>query len=238
MIDQTLSLAEHPGKLEQKISALLVAYEAAMTRIAEREKILENHIQLSENFLTAQVEKINALITELRAIMTDDSIAKWQTSAQEALKLGDTQLQSLRKIKDETKNLMTESCTRFERTSNTTVKHIHEAMNNFKLDDFKQYVEKSYDRVKKTSSSAIEKITDVLHWFQWKNLTLALGLSIVAGVAIGLYIDGEWPWELHSTVVKQRTAGEALIHAWPHLSKVDQQYLGEKLQLQDKSNKK
>ncbi len=238
MIEQTLSKAESPGELEQQIFALIATYETAMARIAQREKILETHIQASEKFLNTQIEKINLLMSELHTIMTEESIAKWQVSAKETLKLGDTQLQSLRKLKDETKSLMNESCTRFERTSNSTVKHIQEAIHNFNLDEFKQYVEKSYDGVKKTSSSTVEKISDVLHWFQWKNLMLALGLSIVVGVAIGLYIDGEWPWELHSTVVKQRTAGEALINAWPHLSKADQEYLGDRIQLQDRSDKK
>lgn len=224
------------AEFEQQISELLATYEAAMSRIAQRERFLETHIQASEDFLNTQIEKINFLMSELQELVTEENIAKWQVSAQEALKLGDTQLQSLRKLKEESKTLMNESCARFERTSNTTVKHIHEAIHNFKLDDFKQYVEKSYDGVTKTSSSAIEKITDVLRWFQWKNLTLALGLSVVAGVAIGLYINGEWPWELHSTVVKQRTAGEALINAWPRLSKADQQYLGDKMLQEDKQD--
>lgn len=225
--------------LEQQISDLVAAYEAAMYRIHQREKVLETHIQLSESFLNTQIEKINILMSELRAIMTEENIAKWQISAHETLTLGDTQLQSLRKLKEETKSLMNESCTRFERTSHTTVKHIHDAIQHFKLDDFKQYVEKSYDGVKDASSSVIDKTTSILAWFQWKNLLLALGLSIVVGVAIGLYIDGEWPWELHSTVVKQRTAGEALINAWPELNNTDQEYLEDKILIQqDKQDQK
>jgi len=238
MIEQTLSRFETSGELEHQISELIATYETAMSRIAQREKILETHIQASENFLNTQIEKINVLMAELQTLITEESIAKWHDSAQEALKIGDTQLQSLRKLKDETKNLMNESCTRFERTSNTTVRHIHEAIHNFNLDDFKQYIEKSYDGVKKASSSAVEKIGDALHWFQWKNLVFTLGLSIVAGVAIGLYIDGEWPWELHSTIVNERTAGEALIKAWPRLSITDQQYLEDKILLQENLDKK
>src|SRR5476651_1209304 len=101
MIEQTLSSAESLGELEHKISALIATYETAMARIAQREKILETHIQASEEFLNTQIEKINLLMSELHTIMTEESIAKWQLSAQEALKLGDTQLHSLRKLKDE-----------------------------------------------------------------------------------------------------------------------------------------
>jgi hypothetical protein len=222
-------MVEQTFPLEQQVIELVATYEAAMDRLSQREKILDNQFEAHEKFLNAQIEKVNSLMADLHETITETGIARWKLSAQEALKLGDVQLQALRKLTEETKNLMSESCSRFERTSQTTVKHIHDAVDHFKLDDFKQYIEKSYEGVKKISSSAIEKIADVLRGFQWKNLALALALSIVAGVIMGLYIDDEWPWELHSTVVKQRTAGEALMNAWPYLSKTDQQYLENKM---------
>jgi hypothetical protein len=218
-----------PSAVERQIAELIASYEIAMDRLAAREKALEAQFHSSENFLNEQLEKINTLMAELREIMTEAGAARWRLSAQEALKLGDTQLQSLHKLSEETRTMVRESCARFERTSSSTVKNVNEAVNSFNVEEFKNFVEYSYEKVKSASSVAVEKITDILRWFQWKNLLIALGLALVVAVAIGLYIDDEWPWEIHQKVVDQRKAGVALMNAWPHLNKNDQQFLQQKI---------
>jgi hypothetical protein len=234
---ETVSPLQSHGPLEQQIAELIATYEIAMDRLVKREKSLEEQHQASEKLLQNQLDKINSLMNDLREVMTEAGAARWRLSAQEALRLGDLQLQTLKKVNEDTKNHLQESCSRFERASNSTVKNVHEIMDNLKLDEFKTYVEKSYEEVSKTSSSALEKISTIFNWFQWKNMALALGLSIVAAVVIGLYIDDEWPWELHSNVVKERSAGEALMNAWPHLDKADQAFLENKiLHLKNKGN--
>jgi hypothetical protein len=220
---------EIPASLMQQVAELIASYEMAMERLHAREKALDEQFEASEKFLDNQLEKVNTLVSDLREIMTEAGAARWRLSAQEALRLGDGQLQHLKKTSDDLKLLLNESCDRFERTSHSTTKTIHEAIDAFKVDEFKKYVEISHEEVKKTSTSAIAKINEILRWFQWKNLGLALGLSIISAVVIGLYIDDEWPWELHSKVVKERAAGEALMNAWPHLNQADQQYLEQKI---------
>jgi hypothetical protein len=218
-----------PTAVERQIAELIASYEIAMDRLAVREKALDAHIQSSEAFINDQLEKINHLMSDLREIMTEAGAARWRLSAQEALKLGDTQLQSLQKLSDETRTMVKESCARFERTSVSSVKNVNEAVNSFNVEEFKEFVDGSYEKVKSASRTAVEKVADILRWFQWKNLLLALGLGLVVAVVIGLYIDDEWPWEIHQKVVDQRKAGQALMNAWPHISKSDQQLLQSKI---------
>jgi len=228
---------EIPDSLMQQVAELIASYEMAMERVHEREKMLEEHFEASDKFLDHEIEKVNTLVSDLREIMTEAGAARWRLSAQEALRMGDLQIQNLKKTSDELKVLLNDSRERFERTSHSTVKTINESIDLFKVDEFKKYVEQSHEEVKKTSGAAIKRINDILRWFQWKNLGLALGLSIISAVVIGLYIDDEWPWELHSKVVKERAAGEALMNAWPHLNQADQQYLEQKiLKLSKKGN--
>ena len=226
-----------PEELKQQAGELIAAYEIAMDRLAQREKALENQFEFSEKFLNDQLEKINALMIDLREIMTEAGAARWRLSAQDALKLGDLQLDIVKKLSEDTQRLMNESAQRFERTSQSTTKNIHDAVNMFKVEEFKQYTEHSCEEIKKTASSAMEKINEILNWFQWRNLVLVLGLSIIAAVVIGLYIDDEWPWELHETVIRERAAGQALMNAWPHLDAADQRYLEEKLLESNRKNK-
>lgn len=218
-----------PPDLEEQVGELIAAYEIAMDRLAQREKALEIQFQSSDKFLNEQMEKITNLMSDLGEIITEAGAARWRLSAQDALRLGDLQLSTVKKLSEETKNLLTESCLRFERTSQSTIKNVQEAVSMFKVDEFKAYTEQCCEEVRKNSSAAVQKINEIFSWFQWKNMALVLGLSIIAAVVIGLYIDDEWPWELHDKVVKERAAGQALMNAWPHLSEVDHQYLENKL---------
>lgn len=218
-----------PSHLEQQVGELVAAYEITMEKLSQKERALELQFQASDQFLNEQMEKINSLMTDLGEIITEAGAARWRLSAQDALRLGDLQLNMVKKLSEETKNLLNDSCSRFERASQTTIKNMQDAVSLYKIDDFKTYTEICVDKVKKESSQAVEKMADVFSWFQWKNMILTLGLSVIAAVVIGLYIDDEWPWELHSKVVKERAAGQALMNAWPHLDAVDHQYLENKL---------
>jgi hypothetical protein len=216
-------------EIEQQIAELIAAYEIAMARLNAREKNLDEHFELSEKFLNEQIEKVNALMADLREVMTEAGAARMRLSMQEALKLGEAQLSTLKKLNTETESLMSDSCIRFEKTSNSTVKNVNEAINAFKIDDFKNFVEQSYEQVKNNSIKTVDDVSKILRWFHWKNLSLALGLSLVVAVVIGLYINAEWPWEIHQSVVKERAAGKALMNAWPHLGKDDQAFLEKKI---------
>lgn len=223
-----------PPALDKQVAELIAAYEMAVDKLAKQEKALDENFQACEHFLNDQIDKINALMADLREIMTEAGAARWRLSAQETLRLGDIQLQHLRKLGDESRHLISDSCARFERTSTTTVKNIHEAVNHLKIDEFKNYIEQSYDHVKSAATGSIEQIGGILNWFHWKNLLLALGLSLVVAVIVGLYINDEWPWEMHQDVIKQRSAGKALMNAWPHLTKDDQQFIEQKILNQNK----
>ena len=100
-------------EVEQQISDLIASYEIAMARLNAREKSLDEHFEISERFLSEQIEKVNALMADLREVMTEAGAARMRLSMQEALKLGETQLNSLKQLNAETENLMSDSCTRF-----------------------------------------------------------------------------------------------------------------------------
>ncbi|MDX2164164.1 MAG: hypothetical protein SFW07_01970 [Gammaproteobacteria bacterium] len=195
-------------EIEQQLSALMTSYEAALADLNAREKNLNEHI-----------EKINALMNDLHQLITEANV----------LKLGEHQLENLKKMNSEIQNTISDSCARFEKTSIATVKNVNEAIHAFKVDDFKYFIEESYDQARNNSVKTVEEVSKILRVFHWKNMGLALGLSLVVAVLIGLYMNAEWPWEIHQTVVKERAAGKALMNAWPHLNKDDQAFLQDKI---------
>src|SRR5947208_1541168 len=115
--------------IDQQISELISAYEAAVERLAKREKILEETFHLTEQFMDTQIEKLNILLTDLQEVINKTS---GSGATSELVSPDNTaQLQSLRKLNEETKTLVSETCFRFERTSNTSIKQINEAMDYF-----------------------------------------------------------------------------------------------------------
>jgi len=222
-------MSRPPTEIEQQVAELIASYEIAMERLVSREKKIEENVELSEHFLNEQLDKINALMADLREVMTEAGAARMRLSIQEALKMGNLQVQEIKRIGEETRTMMRDSCQRFERTSLSTIKNVNEAINAVNLDELKKFVENSYAQIKSHSADAISKISSIFRGFQWKNLIFALSLSLMTSVIIGLYLNAEWPWEIHQTIVKERTAGKAVMNAWPHLSKTDQAYLEQKI---------
>lgn len=216
---------EIPQELSTQLAELVASYEIAVDKIAEHEKVIEQRMQTADQFLSEQVDKINALMTDLREVMTEAGAARSRIAAKEALNVSETQIQHLKQMSTDTNQTLRESCERFDRTISSTAKNISEAIGTFKMDEFQKFTEQSCLQVKDTAAGAIGKMTDIVRWFHWKNLALAAGLSLVVAIFMGLYINDEWPWEMHGNVVKQRNAGQALMNAWPNLNKQDQQYL-------------
>lgn len=218
-----------PPEIEKQIAELITSYETAMAKIAAREKMLDDQFELAEHFLNEKIEKINGVVMALRDVMTESGAARLRLSMQESLKLGSTQLETLKKINTETQTLISESCTRFEKTSYATVRNVHAAVHAFKIDDLKYLIQESHEQIKDNARKTINDVSKNLRFFHWKNIILALGLSLVVAVLMGLYMNAEWPWEVHQTVVKERAAGKALMNAWPHLNQDDQAFLQDKI---------
>lgn len=222
-------MADLSPEIEHQITELMNTYETAMTRITLREKALDEQIEIYKNFLDEKTEKIKLLLTELKEIMTEAGASRLKLSLQDAIKIGESQINTLKKLNTETKTLMTDSCVRFEKTSTATIKNVHAAITAFKIEDFNIFIENSYNQIKNNTLKITLYISRFLRWFHWKNLSLAVGISIIIAVLMGLYINAEWPWEIHQTVVKERTAGKALMNAWSHLEKTDKLILQNKL---------
>lgn len=216
-------------EVEQQLIDLLNSYEIAMARINMREKALEDQIEIYKNFLDEKTAKLKLILTELKEILTEAGAARLKLSIQEAIKISESQLGSLKKLNAETKTIMAESCTRFEKSASATIKNVHAAITAFKIEDFNHFFESSYSQIKNNTQKLTLYITQFLKNFHWKNFSITLGISLIIAVIMGLYINAEWPWELHQSVVKERVAGKALMNAWAHLDKTDKLILQNKL---------
>jgi hypothetical protein len=237
---QTLSFnfgedeADRLKEILRRMGEFIAYFEVAEEKLSLWQRGIEEHIQVQDQAVNAQLEEIRNATHELQNIMTETGVARWRMAAEESLKHGrdhikvfeklcEDQLGLIEKRNEDINKQVKKSIDRLDRAATYTVKNISESINSFRLSDFQRLTEQSVEQIEKTSQGTIHRLRDMAKWFQWKNVGLAFAIAIFASVSMGLFVNAELPWETHQQVAMQRNAGQALINAWPSLSKSEQQ---------------
>jgi len=201
-----------------RMSEFIAMFEAAEEKMVAREHALQESMQANEHVINAQLEKIQKTLNEFTNIMTEAGAARWRVAAEGAMRDGKAHIESLTKANEEFFSNANKSCERLDRASNFAIKGVSEAVNAFSANDFKRLTGDCLEQVRRATDNAVSRIGRVVKWFHWKNIALALSITVVVMMVTGLYLNDEYPWEIHQEVIQQRDAGQALINAWPSLS--------------------
>lgn len=217
--------AEIPIDIARKLAELIATYEIAVDKMIIREKDMEECFQANERYVNEQLDKINVMLNDIKELMSEAGAARWRKSAEFMLRQGKEHIKHLNTTSLAIGKTLKDSVEEFDRIGGNAVKKINETVSVFHINDLKPWIDKSVTQINELSVSALNQIYSVIKWFHWKNLLLVLGLSLMIVIIMGLYINDEWPWEMHANVIKQRAAGQALMSVWPQLSGVDQDYI-------------
>lgn len=206
--------------LEKK---LLSAAQSAREMLAAREQALTNSLTKAEHFVDTCIQDIQTQVSHVKAILDGASVNTWRVQAETTYKAGKEQADALQAAYGDIQKSLKESCTRLNQASIQVVKGVSKVLGNLHPHAMQELVDQCADEVKNTSELAAQQMTTVVGWFHWKNLVLVFFLSTLVTLSIGLFTNAEWPWEVHSAVVKERVAGQALLDTWYRLSQNDQQ---------------
>lgn len=217
--------AERLKNVTRHVAEFIVNFEIAEKKMDEWERMLYQQ----EERVKQQLQAIYDSTDELRAIMTEAGAARWRLSAEQALNQGKEHIVVLKDLSEEQVKLQRERNEHFMRLAKKTFERLDRAsehaiitikasIDSFNPIEIKQVAEHSRYVLESTSSKAITTIEKLHQWFHWKSLGMALAMTIITSLTLGLYINDELPWERHQEVALQRNAGEALIKAWPRLS--------------------
>lgn len=222
--------AERLKNVSRHAAEFVVNFEIAEKRIDEWEqKLYQQEVRVQQ-----QLVAIQEATEELRSIMTEAGAARWRLSAEQALSLGQEHVQTLKALSEEQIKLQRErnehfmrlakkTFERLDRASEHAIKNIKESINAFNPSELRQIALQNREILESTSSHALTSIQKLHQWFHWKSLAFAAVVTLVASISIGLYVNDELPWEVHKQAALQRSAGEALINAWPTLSYAEKQ---------------
>ncbi len=221
-------------QLTQRFAELVATAEAAELKMHVREQTLERKCNDHITFVNSQLDRMQQLLKDYESVMTEAGVARWRLAAENNLQQGRDHLQAMQATIEEFKQLTGQTCDRLDRTTNYAIKGISDAMNSVRFSDFKQLTEESCHRVEFTANSAVRQIAKVAHWFYWKKTLLVFLFSSAVAVIFGLYVNAEWPWEMHGDVINQRQMGHAAMKAWPQLHEEDKKIIAQ-YQQEDKN---
>lgn len=211
------------GEFPSEISEFIQSARTALDQLSAREKLLEQRLAMNERAIDNELHKIQGLVDHFNSILSGADVQSWRNTTEALYKEGKEQVTSLQDTLGDIKKTLKVTCSHLDTTSNQIVKGISKTLNNLHTTELEQFAEDSTEQVKNTVNIAVQQLTEVHRWYHWKNLTVVFLLALFAAIFTGMFIDDEWPWESHKTVVKQRVAGQALLSTWQQLSLSDQQ---------------
>lgn len=210
-------------ELPTQITDFLVSARAAQEHLVARERILEQRMASSEQFIDGELEKIQSVVTHFQRILEDAGAQQWRLTTEAIHKEGKEQVQVLQNGLGEVKKTLQNTCAHLETTSTQIVKGLTKTVSALRTGELEQLAEDSAQQVKTVAKSAINEMKEIGRWFHWKNIAMMSLLCLVVVLFTDLFVDDEWPWESHKNAAKERVAGQALLDAWPKLSLTDQQ---------------
>lgn len=214
---------EQMRRVFREMADFIALYETIDEKLTAREIALENKIATSEKALLEQLGQIKAVFKDFQSIMTEAGAARWRIAAENALNEGKQHLDNLTALGTNIAESIKTGCENLNQITSQSVTKINLATCTFRAEEFKNSAYQGTELIKNASIGQINRVVDLVKWFHWKNLTMAFVLSLFVVFISGLYVGDEWPWELHSQAVKERTAGKTLLNAWPHLTLAQQQ---------------
>ncbi len=218
------AVAAYPMRaLLREIADFIALYETIEEKLVKRGNDLKEKINAAEQQLIHQLTQIQALLVNFQAVMTEAGAARWRIAAKTAKNEAETYVQLLHKTCLEISTALNNGSDQLKQSANQALTSISELAHLFPVSDFKQVTEQSCAQLKTTAISSIQNIGSLAKNFYRKNIIMAVTLTLFIVFLSGLYLNDEWPWEIHQQVVKERIAGQTLLAAWPQLTPAEQQ---------------
>lgn len=212
---------EHSAAIE----TLITTAHTAQANLYAWEQSLEEKLTATEYFIDTQLHQIKSAVIHFQKTLQTTNAHEWHANTKIIYSEGREHMQSLQETYNEIKKSTKDICIRFDRTSAQITKTLTNTLNQLHPTELQQLADDCRTEIKIATVTATQQITQTLSWFHWKNIGLAFFLATLVVLCTSLYIEDEWPWETHTTVIKQRFAGQMLMTAWPQLSHAIQQQI-------------
>lgn len=172
--------------------------------------------------LKDQEKQLQKVLIELHAAM--NQTVDYQLCEPEAK--GQSLEQALIAIREATEAFQhstKNSADHLRKVADNSARWISESLKSLKVDELKQITLSHTQTVETVTESAVKKVKNLIRWFKWERLGIAMIIAVSVSLLTGLFINDESPWDSHREVVAEREAGKMLFKAWPKLSTTEKQ---------------
>ncbi|GJM07276.1 MAG: hypothetical protein DHS20C10_10100 [marine bacterium B5-7] len=211
-------LTEQFRCLSQQVADFIVLQENATMRAAEQDQLRETRLASYQQSVDQQFRDMQLVMNELQELMTSVGVARFRVAAEELLTMGQTHLEKMQTEVEAFRGIADQSSQQLQTISQKADARVSNLVRGVRLDYFKTIVDEGCTRVETKQTTMMDKLKQMTHWFQWQSLAIALGTGLMITLVMGYFISDRMPWESHKMIASERSAGHALIAAWPKLS--------------------
>jgi hypothetical protein len=135
---------------------------------------------------------------------------------------GKQEVKLLENTYKKTKMAIASQCVQLNKASMSTVKNVSQLVSSVRKNHLKKLTEERLGELQQNCETSSQKIHRLISSLHWRNLVMAVLITMLVSTIVSLYVDTAWPWQAHEQVLKQREAGKILLNSWQQLSHNDQ----------------
>lgn len=204
-------------------------FELAESKMIAWRQEIEQQAHNQQEMLSHQVSQLQNELSDLQEVLTQAGLARLRITAEQALQQGESHLQlmqdtsqqvmeELQAQQRELNKMLQKHLQIIEQHTSQSINQVSFQLRDYDIHQFHRIADESCFRVEESSKNAVQQCSSLLKSFQKRVFGMTLITSLVAALAIGLYANNEWPWEMHQHARNEREAGRTLLKAWPNLS--------------------
>lgn len=204
-------------------------FELAETKMMQWRQDIEQQVLNNQLKAQQQLQSLHHELDALQEVLTQAGLARFRLAAEKTLKQGEHYIEELHDTSQQLVNdidekhnhfahLMEEQLKLIQEHADEAIDRVDEQLQQCDFQLFRRIANDSCEQVEKVATNAISKSERLLRNFHLRSIAMALITTVITSFAIGLYMNNEFPWEIHQHVMNEREAGKVLIKAWPALT--------------------
>lgn len=218
-------LREQFRKLSQQVVDFITLQETVIEHSIEQDQFREQRLTEYQRSVDQQLRDMKIVLAEIQELMTSAGVARFRLAAEESLRTGQEHFGLIRDETERFRQIAEDSCSHLHNVSVKAEHRVSNLVKAFRLEYFKGLVDDGCQQVQSATATTMGSLKDKMRWFHWQNALVGVVMAGVVSISLGYFINDEMPWVSHQRVVAERNAGQALIHAWPKLSKIERSHI-------------
>lgn len=200
-------------KLLHQVARLVAMHEQLDFQIKNKAEIEQQVLQDYRELVDLELQKIHNTLSDFSSMITEVGVARFRLTAEQALKEGQGHAAELEHAIAHLREVMESSAVRLEMVSIEIEQRFSRFIDNFPLNDFKEYVADGCSKVEQITQQATQSMKKKQNGVRFERFGLAFFGGLVSATLLSLYINAQWPWEAHQHSLMERRIGREVIAA-------------------------